>query len=654
MQNIGNEVREMKYLFKIFGIIIFVCVVGIIIFVAQIYAEIRNDTDKIVHYKPPIATQIFDRKERLIANLFEEEFRFYATFEEIPPRVIEALLAVEDTLFFEHSGVNLDAIMRAMFKNIQNARYAEGGSTITQQLIKNVALSREKTIERKIKEMLLAFRLETILSKEEILERYLNHTYFGHGYYGIKTASQGYFHKEMQDLTLKEASMLVALPRAPSFYDPTKKYDFSLGRANSILQRMFEIGWINKEELEAGILEQPKVYNETLTQNVAPYVVDEVQRQLKHIEDLKTGGYLIYLNIDLDYQEIAQEALYFGYEQILSRHKQDESLQDKLNGALVVLENQSGKILALVGGVDYKKSNFNRATQSQRQIGSSVKPFLYQTALNFGLSQNYQIPDIARTYTYRVGGERKLWQPKNYGNSLRGPVALKTALAKSLNLATINLVEEVGFDRIYNDIVRYGFSGVPKDLSISLGSFGASPYEMARNFMAFSNYGKIIEPQLIATLVSREGVITHYESKEIEITTPQQSFLMVDLLRNAVRSGTGTKAKVEGIELAGKTGTTNDNVDAWFCGFSPSLEAIVWYGKDDNTPMGYSETGGVAGAPAFSYFFDKILEIEPGLPRKFEVPKGVGSKSIGGENFYYTEQSPLWNNQKTMQDEIIF
>lgn len=234
--------RFVKVFLRILAVLGIVFGIGIAVFVIQIYSEIRNDTDKIINYQPPIATQIFDRQERLVANLFDKEFRFYATFEEIPPRIVEALLAIEDTLFFEHPGVNIDAIIRAMLKNIKNARYAEGGSTITQQLIKNLALTREKTIERKIKEFLLALRLETILTKEKILEVYLNHTYFGHGFYGIKTAALGYFRKSMEDLTLKEIAMLVSLPRAPSFYDPTKNYDFSLGRANNVLQRMYEIG----------------------------------------------------------------------------------------------------------------------------------------------------------------------------------------------------------------------------------------------------------------------------------------------------------------------------------------------------------------------------------------------------------------------------
>ncbi|MDE5592229.1 MAG: PBP1A family penicillin-binding protein, partial [Helicobacter sp.] len=633
----------MKKILKILGAL---GVIGIslpIIIMIGLYVDIKNDTEKIIHYEFPTATQIFDRKGRLIANLFEKEFRFYANFEEIPPRIIEALLAIEDTLFFEHSGINLDAIVRATLKNIRNARYVEGGSTITQQLIKNIALTRDKTIKRKLKELLLAIRLERNLSKEKILELYLNYTFFGHGFYGINPAAQGYFRKNMEDLNLKEIAILVSLPKAPSFYDPTKNYNFTLARANSVIQRMFELGWISEEDLQESIAQVPKVYDDTLTKNAAPYVVDEVQRQLKEIPNLKNAGYKIYLNIDLQYQEIAEESLYYGYERILSRHKNDKTLEEKLNGAFVALDSHTGKILALVGGVNYQKSNFNRATQSIRQIGSSVKPFLYLTAINLGLGQNHQLPDIARTYDYKINGQKKTWQPKNYGNSLRGFVTLKESLVKSLNLATINLVEEVGFDRIYNELFRYSFKNIPKDLSISLGSFGASPLELSKSFMVFSNYGTIITPQLLDKIIDSKGNITYFNAtpEKQEITQPEQSFLVVDILRDSIENGTGRHAKVEGMEVAGKTGTTNDNIDAWFVGFSPNIEVALWYGKDDNTPMGESETGGVAAAPAFSYFFNKLLQIEPGLTRKFHIPKGVRNITIDGKNFFYTDQTPL-------------
>ncbi|MBD5167889.1 MAG: penicillin-binding protein, partial [Helicobacter sp.] len=421
--------------------------VGIFAILIHYYNSIRFDLDQVVHYTPPLTTQIVDRKGRLVANLYDKEFRFYAPFDDFPARVIEALAAVEDTLFFEHPGVNIDAISRAMVKNLASGKMLEGGSTITQQLIKNIVLTPERTFDRKIKEALLAIRIEQVLSKEEILERYLNRAYFGHGYYGIRTAALGYFRKDLDRLTLKESALLAGLVRAPAFYDPTKNLDFALGRANNILQRMYALGWITDDELQRGIDEVPKIHNDTLSANVAPYVVNEVLRQLPQLQDIKTGGYVIKLNLDLDYQEAAQEALVYGYEQIRKRQPNYDS--ESLNGAIVVLENRSGRIRAMVGGVDYKKSNFNRVTQAKRQPGSSFKPFIYQAALDYSYSESDLLADIARTYEYYSNGERRVWQPKNYSNAFKGLVTLKTALEQSLNLATINLVEDVGFERIW-------------------------------------------------------------------------------------------------------------------------------------------------------------------------------------------------------------
>ncbi|MCQ2646732.1 penicillin-binding protein, partial [Helicobacter pylori] len=232
-------------------IVLFLIVIGLLaILIAQVWVTTDKDIAKIKDYRPGVASQILDRKGRLIANIYDKEFRFYARFEEIPPRFIESLLAVEDTLFFEHGGINLDAIMRAMIKNAKSGRYTEGGSTLTQQLVKNMVLTREKTLTRKLKEAIISIRIEKVLSKEEILERYLNQTFFGHGCYGVKTASLGYFKKPLDKLTLKEITMLVALPRAPSFYDPTKNLEFSLSRANDILRRLYSLGWISSNELK--------------------------------------------------------------------------------------------------------------------------------------------------------------------------------------------------------------------------------------------------------------------------------------------------------------------------------------------------------------------------------------------------------------------
>ena len=252
----------------LFSLIILTTFIGVA-YVALLYKDLSADIDKVKHYTPKLASQIYDRKNRLIANVFDTEFRFYAKFDEIPPRMIEALLAIEDTLFFEHSGINYDAIIRAMVKNIKNGRFGEGGSTLTQQLVKNVILTRERTFSRKLKEALLTIQVERVLSKEQILEIYLNEVFFGHGYHGVKTAALGYFKKPLSMLSLKEIAMLVGLPNAPSIYDPTKRIDFSLARANDVIRRMYDLGWISKEYAQSALAEVPVVYNQTLTQNIA-------------------------------------------------------------------------------------------------------------------------------------------------------------------------------------------------------------------------------------------------------------------------------------------------------------------------------------------------------------------------------------------------
>lgn len=676
--------------------------IAIAVFFAMIFALITivavYDTQskvlQVVHYTPNRALKILDRKDRLIANAFDGEFRHYAKFDEIPPKIIETLLAVEDTMFFEHSGINLDAIMRAMLKNIKSGGLNEGGSTITQQLVKNVALTMERTFDRKLKEAIITMQVESFLSKEEILEKYLNCIFFGNGFYGIKTAALGYFDKDMQNLSLKEIAMLMALPKAPSYYNPVTNLKASLNRANMILERLHSLGWIDKVEYEEAINEVPKVYNKTLTENLAPYVVDEVLRQLAHIKDLKTGGYIVKTNIDLDYQNVAQVALKNGYDNILSRleskkPKKDStessesdgdlsgSVQDDtLNGAIVVTQSRTGNILALVGGIDYAKSNFNRATQAKRQFGSTVKPFIYQIALDMGYSQATQISDVARSFKQNeadlnkgkdiiegLESEEEAWQPKNYSHSYSGIVTLKEALRRSLNLATINLVDMIGFSSVYNKMTSYGFENLPQDMSIVLGSFVLSPLDAAKYYSAFANYGTILEPKIVHSVINPEGEKIAFinpensaNKKPKNITTPEQAYLSVDILKNVVNHGTGYRARVAGIEIAGKTGTSNDSVDAWFSGFSPSLQVIVWYGRDNNVAIGNNETGGVISAPVASEFFRNILRVEPGLKRIFDMPPNVYKRTIDGIEYYYTDTSklPSQNNVVDVESEILF
>lgn len=609
----------MRYLL---GFIVAVVLSGVL-WLSFFYSELRVDLDHVIDYKPKLSTEFYDVNGDLVANIFDGQNRKYAHYNEIPPRMIEALIAVEDTAFFEHDGVNLEAIFRAVIKDIQSMSLKEGASTITQQLIKNMVLTRERKFSRKLKEVILAYQIERKLNKEQILERYLNEVYLGHGYYGVKTAAQGYFKKSLEALSLKEIAILVGLPKAPSNYDPTRHLDLSIARANAVITRLKDLGWISKDEYISAINELPVVYDETLTQNKAPYVIDEAIKQLSTIyPDIKSGGYKVNLTIDLRLQNAAQNALQMGYDEILKRD--NNASMDKLNGAILVTNPQTGQILAMLGGIDYAKSNYNRVTQSTRQPGSSFKPFVYQIALNSGYSPASKVADVAMAFD-GVGDDKKAWKPKNYAKDFAGFISLKEALTKSRNLATISLLVDVGFDNVWKKLGEFGFKNIPPNLSIALGSFGISMIDYSELYSVFAGLGRISKPYLINQITDRYGQSKEFKPSFREIEPAKQAYLMIDMMRSVVTSGTARRARIEGVEVAGKTGTTNNNIDAWFCGFTPDMQAIIWYGNDDNTPMRKIEGGGLTAAPVFAAFGREYFKIYPDAKKEFDVPSGVES-----------------------------
>jgi len=640
----------------------------------------KYDISSLVEYKPSVTSVIYDKNGEKIANVFYKKNRFYAPFDEIPPRVIEALVAIEDTTFFEHPGINIDAIFRAVIKVIKAGKAVQGASTITQQLVKNVLLTREKKLSRKIKEAIYSIKLERALTKEQILERYLNEIYYGHGYYGIKTAADGYFHKKLEDLSLKEIAILVGLPKAPSTYAPTKNYELSMERGNRVVTRMHVLGWIDEATFKKAMSESPKVYNDTLTKNKAPFIVDEVARIMrsKGIKDFRTGGYRVYTTIDLRLQKAARDSLKYAYNLALTRiekYKEKDlkklayakktgdlefKLQDvnvsQLNGAMVSVDAKSGDILALVGSVDYKKSSFNRATQGKRQPGSAFKPFIYQVAINLGYSGTTKLVDIAKTYDYEKDGEEMKWQPKNYEKDYKGLITLRDALVHSRNLATINLVNELGLNQLYKELKRFKIKNLPHDLSISLGTMSMSPLELAKYYTLFSNHGVMVDLHLVESIEQKSKTLYKKEYKEYNLTEPTQSFILSSILRDVVTRGTGRRANARGIEVAGKTGTTNKNVDAWFAGFSPTIETVVWFGNDDNTPMYHRETGGRVAGPAFRKYYENVIKLYPQIQRKFEVPKGIIEVNIDGKKEYFSDISkpPRVEAEPNAQEELLW
>ncbi|WP_353661326.1 PBP1A family penicillin-binding protein [Hydrogenimonas sp. SS33] len=645
--------KSFSLLFKL-GILAGIAILGYLVW---LYFQIGRQVEPLVRYDPPKTTQIFDRNGKLIANVFDKQHRLYVPYDEIPGRVIEALVAIEDTRFFEHHGINPEAIFRAVVRDIKARKLVEGASTLTQQLVKSTLLTREKKLKRKIIEALLAIRLERELTKPEILERYLNAVFFGHGYYGIRTAALGYFHKDLDQLSLKEIAILVGLPKAPSAYDPTRHYANAMARANRVLERMKRLGWIDEATYLREIKEAPKVYDDTLTRNKAPYIVDTVVRKLqKSYPDIRTGGYRIDTAVDLTYQAMARDALKYGYDAYLKRHSRDANLSDTFNGAMVALDSRTGDVLALVGGIDYAKSAFNRAVSSRRQPGSAFKPFIYETALMLGYNPESTIPDIARTYHFDEGNTSKLWQPKNYEKDYKGLITLREALVHSRNLATINLVSEIGIATLHRKLEVFGIKDLPYNLSIALGNIALSPLEMARLYTVFADMGVLHKPRLIVSVTDDRGhLLEHNDVYSKRVYPAPQAYLLVDMLRDVVLRGTGRNARVRGVDIAGKTGTTNNSVDTWFCSFTPDVETIVWFGNDDNTPLPKHETGGRTAAPSARHFYKALVEKHPEFRRKFEEPEGVYHAIRNGRKVIYTDLSPLpAESAGAVDEEVIF
>ena len=640
------------------------------------YVAYEYDLSSLVDYKPSTSSRIYDKNGEKIANVFDTKHRFYTSFENIPPRAIEALVAIEDTTFFEHPGINVDAIFRAAIKVIRAGKAVQGASTITQQLVKNKLLTREKKLSRKIKEAIYALKLEHALTKEQTLDRYLNEIYFGHGYYGIKTAADGYFHKKLQDLSLKEIAILVGLPKAPSTYAPTKNYEISMGRANRVIERMKVLAWIDDETYKKAIAESPKVYDTTLTQNKAPFIVDEIARRMKdlNITDFKTGGYEVYTTIDLQLQDAGRKAVLHAYNEVLKRLDgyKEEALQNakktkqdidyvdtntsNLNGALVSVESSTGSVLALVGSYDYTISSFNRATQGQRQPGSAFKPFIYQVALDLGFSGATELTDIAKTYTYEKDGEEMKWQPRNYSKNYNGIISLREALVHSSNLATINLVNDIGLQVLLGELEKFGIEDVPQDLSISLGTISLSPLTLAKYYTSFANKGVQVDTHIINYIEHNGEVIHEFTPSYQVITNEQQAFLMTSILKGVVDRGTAVRARVAGIDIAGKTGTTNDNIDAWFAGYSPTIETVVWFGNDDNSPMHKKETGGRVSGTAFKAYYQELLELYPQIQREFDKPEGIIEVDVGGKKEYFSDISkpPRVEVEADPKEELLF
>ncbi len=549
-------------------------------------------------YSPLETSFIYSADNELLAELYIEK-RTFVPYYKIPQQVKNAFIAVEDTRFYEHKGVDFFRIGGALIKDIQAGSFAQGGSTITQQLAKMLFLRPDRSISRKIKEAVLSIQIERYYTKDEIMGLYLNQTYFGTRAYGIEAAASTYFNKKTEDLTIGESALLSALPKAPSSYSPLKNPSKAIKRRNYALKRMYESGFITKEQYEVALTE-PIPTEVFKTEYKTPYFVDYVKSQLEAQfgDKVYTSGIRVYTTIDTKLQTIAEKAVEQG---VLALHKRGRR---GVQAALIVIDLKTCEIKAMVGGTDFKKTQYNRATQALRQPGSSFKPIIYLTALNEGLTPDDVIKDMPLSFK---GSGSSIWSPQNYSRKYYGNVTLKMALTKSLNAATVYLANLVGI----KDVVKTAkILGIKSEIHPYLSSaLGASEVTLLDLTYAYTTFATGDKPEVVyyKRIEQRNGMLiaeANYQKKKI-INEKIREY-MKEMLRSVVLNGTAMRAKVIERPVYGKTGTTDDYSDAWFIGFDDNYAVGVWVGRDNHKPIGHGETGGAAALPIWIAFMNNI------------------------------------------------
>jgi len=648
--------KKKKKLKRILIAAAFVAVLALIFFAAlEIMLAGLPSISQLEDYTPNLSTKIYDKDNNLIAEFYTER-RQLVPINEIPVNLQNAFIAIEDNDFYDHWGISTKGIMRAAFRALVTRRVAEGGSTITQQLAKTIFLTPEKTLTRKIKEILLTIQLEHEYSKEEILQFYINQIYFGNGAYGAQAASRIYFNKNVQDLTLAEAATLAAMPKSPNYYNPFKNPTASLNRRNTVIARMYELGFITKEEKEEAMQTPLPSPDNAQRINSGNYFVEYLRIMLEPkygTDALYKGGLSIYTTLDIKAQVAAEKALndaLTNFDNSRAAYFKAKNMQPvKVQGALIAMDVKTGAIRAMVGGRDFKDSQFNRATQAKRQPGSSFKAFVYLAAIESGLTAatllddepmvfindgtDYKLVSRDPSYIENVAeGEtednlintNKIWMPQNYGNTFKGPVTLRTALALSINICAIETIMKVTPMAVIREARKLGITTpLTNTLSLALGSSDVLLQEMVSAYATLGDGGVKTTPYVINKITDKDGKILEQNiPQQQEVLSPQVCFVMTNMLKSVIERGSGWYAKNLGRPAAGKTGTTNESSDAWFIGYTPQLAAGVWVGYDDRTiSLGANATGGVIACPIWTEFMKDALAGTPVVD--FPQPDGI-------------------------------
>jgi penicillin-binding protein 1A len=580
------------------------------------------DVRQLRNFFPSETTYVYDVKGKLLASIHGEANREVVPLDRISPELKRAVLASEDADFYSHHGINPKGVGRAVASNLKSGGVREGGSTVTMQLVKNLFLSRRRDFTRKIAEAVLAIRLEQILSKDQILEMYLNQVYWGHNNYGVQTAARSYFNKGAENLTLAESAMMAALIQAPEDYSPFVHPKKAKEQQAIVLSRMLTLGWITQEKHDAALLEKIKLGKIRSFQGSAlPFVTNAVSAELAKKfgrEALLKGGMRVQTTIDSDFQRMAEETVTKWHNRLLGQGLYKNQM------ALVAIDPRTHYVKALVGGVDAKTSEFNRATQALRQPGSAFKPFVYYAAFATGkYSPSSTVVDSP--VGYRDGDN--MYYPRNYDGSFGGSMSIRYALAQSRNIPVIKIGKTIGMNKVVETCRILGITSPMEPVtSLPLGAIGLTPLEMASAYATFANYGWQSPATVIVRVTDSSGnVLLDNTPKPQLVLDPWASAAIIDTMRSVINEGTGKNAAI-GRPAAGKTGTTSSEKDIWFVGTVPQLTTAVWIGRDDNKQLASGATGGVTVAPIWADFMQRALKDVPAENFKpasqFPRPKG--------------------------------
>lgn len=729
-------------------------IVGIGIFAWAInhYGQNLPDYQSLKTYEPDVVTRVYTGDGSLMAE-FATEKRVFIPVEVIPERVKQAFISAEDKNFYSHNGLDYLGIVSAVVDKVKNpSSQLRGASTITQQVAKNFLLTNERSFERKLREAILALRMERAMSKDRLLELYLNEIYLGAGIYGIAAASQQYFNKSLDDLTIEEAAYLAALPKAPNNYHPIRRKDRAIARRNWVIGRMAEDGFITESQAELAQLTDLEVTLSDTDEAVrAPYFAEEIRRGLQRefgSESLYKQGLIVKSSINPAMQKIATEALQDGLTAYDLRHGyrgpvatfdtlddwqtrlaeipvqmgmlddwdlavmlggrdigfadgsrgmlSEEGLEwggsqigtgaiimvtkdeeeniyrlrqvPQVQGAFMVMDPHTGRVLAIQGGWDYQGSEFNRATQAQRQPGSSFKPFIYLTALESGLTPATLVMDSPASFSQ--GENMPLWNPQNYSRDFYGPTTLRIGIEKSRNVMTVRLADKIGMDAIAQTATEFGiYDDMQTNLASALGSNETTLMRMVTAYGMLVNGGKHVEPSFIDRIQDRYGKTVFKRDKRDcplcgpkikwqagmpvpdvadsreTVTMPQRAYQMVSILEGAVQRGTGVRLRNIGFPVAGKTGTTNEAKDAWFIGFTPDLVFGAYVGFDQPKPLGRKETGSSVALPIIKDFLEQASDQGLIDPLPFRVPSGISMIQVNaktGRRAYPGDDKVIW------------